>query len=61
MVNAAAESFADRSIAHSKTFVESKLIGTQVVLEACRAAGYTNGVRLDRRGVWVPKLGRVHR
>jgi dTDP-glucose 4,6-dehydratase len=39
VVHAAAESFVDRSIAHSKVFVESNVIGTQVVLEACRATG----------------------
>ncbi len=35
-VHAAAESFVDRSIEDSKVFVESNVLGTQVVLEACR-------------------------
>jgi dTDP-glucose 4,6-dehydratase len=39
VVHAAAESFVDRSIAHSKVFVESNVIGTQVMLEACRETG----------------------
>ncbi len=36
VVHAAAESFVDRSIEDSKVFVESNVLGTQVVLEACR-------------------------
>lgn len=39
VVHAAAESFVDRSIAHSRVFVESNVIGTQVILEACRVTG----------------------
>ena len=39
VVHAAAESFVDRSIAQSKVFVESNVVGTQVMLEACREAG----------------------
>jgi dTDP-glucose 4,6-dehydratase len=36
VVNAAAESFVDRSIRDSGEFVRSNVLGTQVVLEACR-------------------------
>jgi dTDP-glucose 4,6-dehydratase len=36
VVHAAAESFVDRSIASSRDFVVSNVLGTQVVLEACR-------------------------
>ncbi len=39
VVHAAAESFVDRSIDDSKVFVQSNVIGTQVMLEACREAG----------------------
>jgi dTDP-glucose 4,6-dehydratase len=38
VVHAAAETFVDRSIAESGAFVRSNVLGTQVVLEACRAA-----------------------
>ncbi len=38
VIHAAAESFVDRSIADSMVFVRSNVIGTQVVLEACREA-----------------------
>jgi dTDP-glucose 4,6-dehydratase len=37
-VHAAAETFVDRSIAESGAFVRSNVLGTQVVLEACRRA-----------------------
>jgi dTDP-glucose 4,6-dehydratase len=36
VVHAAAESFVDRSIEDSRAFVISNVLGTQVVLEACR-------------------------
>jgi len=36
VVHAAAESFVDRSIRDSAAFVRSNVLGTQVVLEACR-------------------------
>jgi dTDP-glucose 4,6-dehydratase len=36
VIHAAAESFVDRSIASSRAFVVSNVLGTQVVLEACR-------------------------
>ena len=39
VVHAAAESFVDRSIEDSRAFVESNVLGTQVVLEACREFG----------------------
>ena len=39
VINAAAESFVDRSIADPGVFVRSNVLGTQVVLEACRVAG----------------------
>jgi dTDP-glucose 4,6-dehydratase len=39
VVHAAAESFVDRSIEDSRAFVLSNVLGTQVVLEACREAG----------------------
>ena len=39
VVHAAAESFVDRSIEDSRAFVESNVLGTQVVLEACRELG----------------------
>ena len=38
VIHAAAESFVDRSIADSRVFVETNVLGTQVVLEACRRA-----------------------
>jgi len=38
VVHAAAETFVDRSIAESGEFVRSNVLGTQVVLEACRRA-----------------------
>jgi dTDP-glucose 4,6-dehydratase len=36
VIHAAAESFVDRSIEDSRAFVRSNVLGTQVVLEACR-------------------------
>ena len=39
VVHAAAESFVDRSIEDSRAFVVSNVLGTQVVLEACRETG----------------------
>jgi len=39
VVHAAAESHVDRSIADSRAFVVSNVVGTQVVLESCRTAG----------------------
>lgn len=36
VIHAAAESFVDRSIEDSRSFVLSNVLGTQVVLEACR-------------------------
>ncbi|HEX6231011.1 MAG TPA: dTDP-glucose 4,6-dehydratase, partial [Actinomycetota bacterium] len=39
VVHAAAESFVDRSIEDSRAFVVSNVLGTQVVLEACRELG----------------------
>jgi dTDP-glucose 4,6-dehydratase len=39
VVNFAAESFVDRSIDDSKVFVVSNILGTQVLLEACRRDG----------------------
>jgi dTDP-glucose 4,6-dehydratase len=39
VVHAAAESFVDRSIEDSRAFVISNVLGTQVMLEACREAG----------------------
>ena len=39
VIHAAAESFVDRSIADSTDFVRSNVLGTHVVLEACRAVG----------------------
>jgi dTDP-glucose 4,6-dehydratase len=39
VVHAAAESFVDRSIGDSRAFVLSNVLGTQVVLEACRELG----------------------
>jgi dTDP-glucose 4,6-dehydratase len=38
VVHAAAESFVDRSIEDSRPFILSNVLGTQVVLEACREA-----------------------
>ena len=39
VVHVAAESFVDRSIEDSRAFVVSNVLGTQVVLEACRELG----------------------
>jgi dTDP-glucose 4,6-dehydratase len=39
VVNFAAESFVDRSIADSRPFVRSNVEGTQVLLDACRVGG----------------------
>jgi dTDP-glucose 4,6-dehydratase len=39
VVHAAAESFVDRSIAEPNVFVVTNVLGTQVVLEACRRTG----------------------
>lgn len=39
VVHAAAESFVDRSIADPSVFVETNVLGTQVVLDACRRTG----------------------
>src|SRR5207302_8868396 len=39
VIHAAAETHVDRSIAASEQFVRANVLGTQVVLEACRRAG----------------------
>ena len=39
VIHAAAESFVDRSIADARVFVETNVLGTHVVLEACRRTG----------------------
>jgi dTDP-glucose 4,6-dehydratase len=39
VLHAAAESFVDRSIADAGDFVRSNVVGTHVILEACRRAG----------------------
>ncbi len=44
VVHFAAESHVDRSIADPTAFVHTNVLGTQVLLEACRSAWYQNGV-----------------
>ena len=39
VIHAAAESFVDRSIEDSRDFIVSNVLGTQVLLEACRRTG----------------------
>lgn len=39
VVNFAAESFVDRSITHPDIFLKSNILGTQVLMDACRAFG----------------------
>ncbi len=45
VINFAAESFVDRSITHPDVFLRSNVLGTQVLLDACRAHG---GVRFHQ-------------
>ena len=42
VVNFAAESHVDRSIENPTIFLETNIIGTSVLMDACRRDGYTN-------------------
>ena len=46
VIHFAAESHVDRSIADSSTFVTTNVLGTQVLLEACRTASPDSGRRM---------------
>lgn len=52
VVNFAAESHVDRSIIDSGPFVQTNIVGTQVLLDACRAAGVPRFVQVSTDEVY---------
>ena len=52
IVNFAAESHVDRSIQDSGPFVQTNIVGTQVLLDACRAAGIGRYVQVSTDEVY---------
>ena len=60
IVNFAAETHVDRSIAEPDAFVKTHALGTYVLLEAARAARAALRAGLDRRGVRLDRGGHVH-
>jgi dTDP-glucose 4,6-dehydratase len=52
VVNFAAESHVDRSILDSGPFVQTNIVGTQVLLDACRAAGVPRFVQISTDEVY---------
>ncbi len=60
IVNFAAETHVDRSIAEPDAFVKTHALGTHVLLEAARAARAALPAGLDRRGVRLDRAGLVH-
>ena len=61
VVNFAAETHVDRSIAEPDAFVKTHAQGTYVLLEAARAAGPALRPGLHRRGLRLDRAGLVHR
>ena len=61
VVNFAAETHVDRSIAEPDAFLRTNAIGTYVLLEAARAARRALPAGLDRRGLRLDRRGLVHR
>ena len=62
IVNFAAESHVDRSIADQDAFARTHVIGTGVLLDAVRERGVAAlPPGLDRRGVRLDRVGLVHR
>ena len=58
----AAESHVDRSITGPEDFVVTNCVGTNVVMQACRAGGdIPGGPHFDRRGVRLGRGGAQHR
>jgi dTDP-glucose 4,6-dehydratase len=55
VVNFAAESHVDRSIADEEGFAITHVIGTTVLLETARARRRTLPPGLDRRGLWLDR------
>jgi len=52
VVNFAAESHVDRSILDSGPFVQTNIVGTQVLLDSCRAAGVQRFVQISTDEVY---------
>jgi len=52
VVNFAAESHVDRSILDSSSFVRTNILGTQVLLDACRAHGVSRFVQISTDEVY---------
>jgi dTDP-glucose 4,6-dehydratase len=52
VVNFAAESHVDRSILDSGPFIQTNIVGTQVLLDACRAAGVPRFVQISTDEVY---------
>ena len=61
VVNFAAETHVDRSIAEPDAFVTTHALGTYVLLEAARERGAALRAGLDRRGLRLDRGGLVHR
>lgn len=49
VINFAAESHVDRSIVYAESFVRTNILGTQVLLDACKKAWYIDGEFLEGR------------
>lgn len=52
VINFAAESHVDRSILDSSPFVQTNIVGTQVLLDACRAAGVSRFMQISTDEVY---------
>ncbi|MGH7200298.1 MAG: dTDP-glucose 4,6-dehydratase, partial [Planctomycetaceae bacterium] len=52
VVHFAAESHVDRSILDSSPFVQTNIVGTQVLLDACRAAGVSRFIQISTDEVY---------
>ena len=62
VINFAAESHVDRSIAGAAEFITSNAVGVQVLLDACRGGRHRAGrARVDRRGVRLDRRRRLDR
>ena len=62
VINFAAESHVDRSIAGAAEFVTSNVVGVQMLLDACRDGRHpAHRARLDRRGLRLDRRRRVDR
>ena len=59
VVNFAAESHVDRSIENPEIFLRTNILGTQVLMDACRKYGITRYHQVYRRGLRRPSAGQA--